>query len=86
MGLRIKKIDAMTAALETIVLFATDDNTKKILQDLIAELTNISGLQKESMARLMMLSMMNGNAKLVLQATEVETITTLQPLIIENIV
>jgi len=84
--LRIKKIDAMNSALEIIVSQTDDINAKKILNDLSAELTNISWLQKESMARLMMLSMMNWNAKLVLQATEVETITTLQPLIIENVV
>lgn len=85
-GVRIAKIDAMIAALQTIVSTLEDEKAVQLLKTLIDELTNMSWIQKESLSRLTLLAVMNGNSKLVLQSTRVEVFMGLQPLIVENIV
>lgn len=85
-GFRISKIDGMIKALEIILWITTDENAKKIISNLRDELLNMSGIQKESLSRLMLLSVMNWNSKLVLQASRVEVLMSLQPLIAENII
>lgn len=83
---RIAKLEGMSKALTTINTSITHEPTKQMISSLISEFTNLAVLQRDSLTRLMLLTVMNWNSKLVLQATEVEVFVSLEPLIWENII
>lgn len=82
----IFSLEGMIASLTTVNAQVSHESTKEFLQNMITQLTIISGIKQENLQRLLVAAKMNGNTHLLLKATEFKVFGLLPGLLSLNFV
>jgi chromosome segregation ATPase len=82
----IFSLEGMIASLTSVNAQVSHESTKEFLQNMITQLTIISGIKQENLQRLLVAAKMNGNTHLLLKATEFKVFGLLPGLLSLNFV